>query len=78
MAAAAGIRCVGVYSSRDYPGLWEPYGAGHTVFRTLVPCEGCMLEVCDMEHMKCILSIDVEQVLYACQRILEDETVRKI
>jgi ADP-heptose:LPS heptosyltransferase len=78
MAAAAGVRCVGVYSSRDYPGLWEPYGGGHIVFRTPVPCEGCMLEECSAEHMKCILSIPVEQVLHACRTIIEEEAGRKL
>jgi len=78
MAVAAGVRCVGVYSSRDYPGLWEPYGWGHTVFRTPVRCEGCMLEECTAENMKCILSISVEQVLLACRTIIEEESMRKL
>ncbi|MBN2108334.1 MAG: glycosyltransferase family 9 protein [Deltaproteobacteria bacterium] len=78
MAAAAGVRCVGVYSSRDYPGLWEPYGSGHIVFRTPLPCEGCMLEECAAQHMKCILSISVEPVFQACRTIIEEEAGRKV
>lgn len=74
MAAASGIPCVGVYSSRNQPGLWHPYGDGHFVFRTPVPCEGCMLETCPEHDMKCILSISVEDVLAACSKILVDAT----
>jgi len=72
LAAAAGVRCVGVYSSRDYPGLWYPYGDRHIVFRTETPCEGCMLEECVDEGMRCILSISVEPVLEACHNILRE------
>lgn len=46
MAAAAGTKCVGIYSSRNYPGEWDPYGNGHIVLQTPVECEGCMLETC--------------------------------
>jgi len=72
MAAAAGVRCVGIYSSRDYPGLWNPYGHHHLVLRTRLPCEGCMLEECVEQGMKCILAISVEQVLRACRTMCEE------
>jgi hypothetical protein len=35
-----------------------------------------MLEECSAEHMKCILSISVEQVLQACRTIIEEEVGR--
>lgn len=74
MAATAGVRCVGIYSSRDYPGLWHPYGNGHVVFRTPLPCEGCMLEECVERNSRCISSISVEQVFGACHTMLQTET----
>ncbi len=70
MAVAAGIRCVAIFSSRDAPGRWEPYGMGHTIFRTKVDCEGCMLRECLEEDMKCLLSIKPEEVIDACRNIL--------
>lgn len=73
MAVASGLRCVALFSARDFPGKWDPYGDGHIVLRTQVSCEGCMLEACVVERMKCILSISVEQVLQACREIIEDE-----
>jgi ADP-heptose:LPS heptosyltransferase len=72
MAAAAGIRCVGIYSSRNYPGVWDPSGDDHVILRTDVPCEGCRLERCLEHHRKCILAISVERALQACLPALRD------
>ena len=70
MAVAAGLKCVAIFSSRDYPGNWEPYTDGHIVLRTTISCEGCMLLDCIDNEMKCILAITVEQVLNACRELL--------
>lgn len=72
MAAAANVRCVGIFTSRDYPGLWYPYGNGHIVLRTPIECEGCMLEACVRKKMKCIMSISVDRVYDACENILRE------
>ena len=76
MAAASGLRCVALFTSRQEPGLWYPYGEGHIVLRTPVPCEGCLLEECIERKMECILSISMEQVLQACRIVLEDKNRR--
>ena len=73
LAAAVGVPCVAVYSSRDLPGLWYPYGPRHRVFRTTIDCEGCYLEQCIDRRMECILRIDAEAVLDACMDVLEGE-----
>jgi len=78
MAAAAGIPCVAIFSSRDYPGNWYPYGNGHTVFRTPIECEGCMLTVCDERKMACILAISPDQVSEAVGRILKGNHSQRI
>jgi ADP-heptose:LPS heptosyltransferase len=72
MAVAANVRCVGVFTSRDYPGHWYPYGDGHVVLRTPIECEGCMLETCVEKRMKCIMSISVDQVYISCEKILRE------
>jgi len=46
MAAAAGVQCVAIFSARNPPGKWFPYGSGHRVHRVAVSCEGCYLDVC--------------------------------
>jgi len=70
LAAAAGIPCVAIFSARDWPGIWEPYGSSHKVLRFDVPCSGCKLEVCDKE-LQCLTGIQVQQVYEACVELLE-------
>jgi ADP-heptose:LPS heptosyltransferase len=70
LAAAANTPCVGVYSSRNYPGMWYPYGAQHVILRTPVDCENCELFACIERGMACILSITPTAVAEACHRLL--------
>ena len=75
LAAAVGTRCIAVFSARDYPGLWEPFGKGHTVLRTSLECEGCMLETCSQFDGACLSRITVEQVLGAVRESLPRSTL---
>lgn len=69
LSAAVGIPVVGIYSSRDYPGVWHPWGNNHTILRNdAVPCRFCFRTEC--ETMDCINSITVEQVVEACKKHL--------
>lgn len=70
LAAAVGTRCVAIMSALDWPGHWNPYGAGHTVLRRSVPCEGCLLKVCGREGMRCLREITVDEVVDACSTML--------
>ncbi len=72
LAVAAGTRCVAIFSSRDQPGLWEPYGPGHAVLRTRIDCEGCMLERCVDRGMACLLAIGAHEVERECALLLEE------
>ncbi len=65
LAAAVGVPCVAVFSARDWPGKWEPYGSGHRVHRSEVPCAGCRLEVCD-KGLICLLNIPAQEVYASC------------
>ena len=69
LAAAMGRPCVAVFSARDWPGRWHPYGEGHKVLRFDVSCSGCMLKICDRE-LQCLKGIQVDQVYQACEGIL--------
>ena len=71
MAVAANIPCIGIFSSRDYPGNWYPYGEGHIVFRTPIACEGCMLERCVERRRECLLSIHPEEVHAAAAKVIQ-------
>ncbi len=70
LAAAMGVPCVAIFSARNPPGKWEPYGQQHKVFRVRIDCEGCMLDTCIERGMECILSIDIDEVQAACATVL--------
>jgi len=63
LAAAVGLKCVALFSSRDNPGKWEPYGEGHCILRKQVPCEGCLLAECREFNNLCLRSISVDEVV---------------
>ena len=69
LAAAVGRPCVALFSARDWPGIWEPYGPGHRVLRFDVPCSGCLLTVCNRDLL-CLRGIEVERVFQACVAVL--------
>jgi ADP-heptose:LPS heptosyltransferase len=73
MAAAVGVPCVAIFSSRERPGLWFPHGEGHRVFRTQIECEGCGLVECIEKQMECIKRISVAEVLDACREVLSQK-----
>lgn len=74
LAAAVRTRCVGIFSAQDWPGRWHPYGPGHIVLRRSVPCEGCGLQVCIKERLRCLTEISVDDVLQACRTVLHGQS----
>jgi ADP-heptose:LPS heptosyltransferase len=75
MAAAVGLPCVAIFSSRERPGLWYPPGEGHRVFRSAIDCEGCGLIECLELGNECLKRISVEEVLSACREMLRDKVL---
>lgn len=73
LAAMVGVSCVGLFSARDYPGQWEPYGAGHACLRHETDCAGCMRTVCPYDN-KCLGLISVDEVERAVKSVLEKGT----
>lgn len=57
LAAAVGTPCVAIFSARNLPGQWFPYGDQHIVFYERTECLGCHLERCIEFKKKCIFSI---------------------
>ncbi len=70
MAAAVGVQCVAIFSSRDHPGRWYPRGEGHRVFRSQIECEGCLLVECVELQNECLKRISAAEVLEACREVL--------
>jgi asparagine synthase (glutamine-hydrolysing) len=76
MAAAVGVPCVAVFSSRERPGMWFPYGEGHRVFRSQIECEGCWLVECVERQNECLKKISTDEVLRACRETLSKVQTR--
>jgi 3-deoxy-D-manno-octulosonic-acid transferase/heptosyltransferase-1 len=62
VAAAVGTPTVALFGPTD-PARTGPYGTGHTVVRTDLPCSPCFLKKC--ETRQCMEMISVEEVLQA-------------
>jgi ADP-heptose:LPS heptosyltransferase len=71
LAVAVGTPCVGIFSSRNLPGVWFPYGSQHEVIYHRIDCEGCQREVCPDRNKECIRSITVDEVLGAVMRVID-------
>jgi asparagine synthase (glutamine-hydrolysing) len=74
LAAMVGKPCVAIFSARNYPGQWEPYGNNHLILRHETECAGCKLEVCDKYNNKCLKLITVDEVFEAAKKILQKNT----
>lgn len=70
LASSVGTPCVCVFSARGLPGKWFPIGERNIVIYHEPECHGCGLETCIAEKKKCILSITVEEVEQAVDRVL--------
>ena len=74
MAVAAGLKCVGIYSSHNYPACWDPYGAGHVVLKHETSCAGCLKTSCPLGRAACIEDIGVDEVAAAVLRMCGQPT----
>lgn len=70
LAASVGVPCTVVFSSRNRPREWFPWGANHRVVYHHTPCEGCRLEVCAQFSKTCIESITVDELYVAAKEML--------
>ena len=71
IASTAGIPCVGIYSSRQWRGLWEPYTATKRILRSEIECEGCGLTECIERDRECLRRISPRLAVEACAEFLE-------
>lgn len=76
VAAAVGTPVVGVYTARDYPECWYPWGKQHIILKKDILCQACLKTEC--ETMDCIKGITPEEVLKACDQILRNNSKAKV
>ncbi len=65
LASCVGVPCVVVFSARNRPGEWFPWGPRHHVIYHKTDCFGCGLRTCLSHGKKCILSVTVDEVYQA-------------
>lgn len=65
LAATVGTPVVAIFSARNKPGEWYPYGNQHQVLYHKTDCFGCGLVTCIVEKKKCINSITTDEVMDA-------------
>ncbi len=74
LAACMGTPCVAIFSARNLPRVWFPYGNQHRVIYHAMPCGGCALDRCVERGKACIASISVPEVLDAIAASLASAT----
>ena len=65
LAAAVGIPVIALFGPTD-PARTGPYGVGHTIIRTELPCSPCFLKKCSTKQ--CMKDISTEQVFAVVEK----------
>jgi ADP-heptose:LPS heptosyltransferase len=69
LSSALGIPTIGIFSSREFPVFWKPWGESSKVIRHSVPCEFCFTKDdsdCPTRTYECIKNITIEEVFNSC------------
>ena len=69
LAAAVGTPVIALFGPTD-PARTGPYGFGHTIIRTEIPCSPCFLKNCSTK--KCMADISPEQVFDIVKKIIKE------
>ena len=69
LAAIMGVPRAALFSSRERPRLWFPFGNNHVVLRNEVPCANCGKEICLPEPAACLEKTTVPEVLAALSKV---------
>lgn len=68
IAAAVRTPVIALYGPTT-PSVWRPWGKGHTVISSHVPCSPCKVTDCTVEKGKCMELISVEEVWQAVRSL---------
>lgn len=72
LASSVNVPSVTVFSSRDLPGIWFPFGSKNFVFYNRIECSGCKLNDCIEKKAICIKSIDPKIVAIQVKKSLNE------
>ena len=77
LASAVGIPTIAVFSARNMPGVWFPFGDPDNIFYNNVDCRGCGLEVCTERQQRCIREIAPATVARRASALLAATEARR-
>jgi heptosyltransferase III len=73
VAAASGTPVVAIFSARDHPYRWYPYGDQHAVLRHDPACSPCLSDTCPLyDEPICLTAHEVDDVFLVVERVLSD------
>ncbi len=73
LAAAVGTPVIALFGPTD-PARTGPYGAGHTILRSGIPCSPCFSRRCmNAVTMECMTAIHPQQVIESAAKLLKGE-----
>jgi lipopolysaccharide heptosyltransferase II len=72
LAAAVGTPCVVIFSARDFPGKWIPWGNNHKVIRKNPNCAVCFIDDC--KYNICMSEITIDEVYNATKQVWNECT----
>lgn len=67
IAVMAGAKVVALFGPTD-PKRTGPYGRGHNIIKSTLPCSPCFKRVC--EHVNCMKEIKVDKVMDSVEKIM--------
>ncbi len=73
LASSEGVPCVSIFSGRDFPGAWYPFGDNHQEFRVPYSCEDIPNGKCTNCSGLCLESINQDEVLEACIKLISNK-----
>ncbi len=73
LAAAVGLRCVAIFSSRSLPGIWFPSGDKNKILYTNIECQGCERTICIERKKECIARISPQDVVNEIDTLMNDK-----
>ena len=67
LAVAVRTPCVAIFSARDFPGKWIPWGNNHKVIRKNPDCAICFADDC--QNNICMSEITIDKVYKAMEQV---------
>jgi len=75
LAVAVGTSCVALFSARDFPGKWYPWGKNHKIIRKKPNCAVCFIDDC--KNNICMSKINLDEAHKAMLQIWNKKLLKQ-